>query len=203
MKFQAIVTLGLIAVAAQTKDFQNQPLSPVTVYVQYNGPDTITGKCAEALASKMFAQAGVQILWRWGWSKSGEKPILIEITSDTPMTLAPGALASARAYEGVHIRIFEDRVLEAGGPKGARQLLAHAMVHEITHILERSVRHSDTGVMKARWTPHDMLAMQYKPLTFEPVDILLIHVGLAQRLLKPNAGMAPGFSTSRLPEVFH
>jgi hypothetical protein len=51
------------------------------------------------------------------------------------------------------------------------------MVHEITHIQQGVDRHSNSGVMKARWTDKDYAAMAWKPLPFTPEDILLIHLG--------------------------
>jgi hypothetical protein len=36
-------------------------------------------------------------------------------------------------------------------------------------------------MMKERWTSEDFTAMQWKPLSFEPSDVELIHRGLANR----------------------
>jgi hypothetical protein len=36
-------------------------------------------------------------------------------------------------------------------------------------------------MMKERWTKEDFAAMQWKPLSFEPADVELIHKGLARR----------------------
>ena len=38
-------------------------------------------------------------------------------------------------------------------------LLAHVLVHEITHVLEGVDRHTGQGVMKARWTEDDLALM--------------------------------------------
>jgi len=63
----------------------------------------------------------------------------------------------------------------------APALLAHVLVHEITHILEGVARHSETGIMKANWTLRDYYDMQTKTLQFASEDVELIHRGLAQR----------------------
>ena len=55
------------------------------------------------------------------------------------------------------------------------------LVHEITHILQAVSRHSETGIMRARWDEEDLLNMYWKPLEFEPRDIDLINRGLAAR----------------------
>ncbi len=68
-------------------------------------------------------------------------------------------------------------------------LLAHELVHEITHILQCLDRHSETGVMKARWTADDYCEMRWKPLTFTPEDIQLIHLGM-QMLRSRTANQA-------------
>ena len=57
-------------------------------------------------------------------------------------------------------------------------ILGHVLVHEITHVLQGVDRHSEKGMMKARWTPEDYCEMEWKPLEFTPEDIILIRLGL-------------------------
>jgi len=164
---------------------RNAKLS-LTVYIEAGiGDSSLTLICmrAQGVASGMFETAGVQIDWRTGQPKAygPERPILIDITSNTPETFHRGALAYAQVFEGVHIRVFYDRVRNADRPYATAILLAHVLVHEITHILERVDRHSEEGVMKAHWTADDLVQMEYKPLPFDPQDVLLIRKGLASR----------------------
>lgn len=178
----------------------NSELS-ATVYVEASiGDSTLRPilMLAQGVASGMFATAGVHINWRTGQPKTSEpeRPILIEFTSLTPKTLDPGALAYAYVFEGVHIRIFYDRVRNTDRPRATVIPLAHVMVHEITHILEGVNRHSEWGVMKARWTPNDFVDMQHKPLPFDPLDILLIRKGLANRGPQP-----PGLIPATQPDA--
>jgi hypothetical protein len=152
---------------------------------------------ARALANEMFASVDVKIDWRIGQpSRSrlrSEKPIVVEMTNDTPGELKPGALAFARPYEGVHITLFYDRVRAATEPELTPNVLAHVLVHEITHILQGTCQHSDSGVMKARWTYTDYMEMGQKPLSFTEEDVQLIRAGLAARA---NPGtMAPAAGT--------
>ena len=100
---------------------------------------------------------------------------------DTPTEFVPGAFAFARVYEGVHITVFWDRVQRMTSSLVAGVVLGHVLVHEITHILQGIDRHSETGVMKARWTGEDFFQMTWKPLSFTPGDIYLIQRGLATR----------------------
>lgn len=149
---------------------------------------------AQTIASQIFAEAGVNIKWKMGEPTRGksETPIVIDITSNTPKTLAPGALACAQVFEGVHIRVFWDRVqntVSGANPLGTF-LLAHIMAHEITHILQGINRHSETGVMKASWTQTEIEQMATKPLSLAPEDVELIHLGLLKRATRPVAGKA-------------
>jgi hypothetical protein len=77
-------------------------------------------------------------------------------------------------------------------------LLAHVMVHEITHILERADRHSAEGLMKASWTPDDLVKMAYKPFSFDPVDVVLIREGLANRANTAPLGLAAACRPSKV-----
>lgn len=136
---------------------------------------------AQTTAARMFEAIGVTIDWRSTHNCADERDIVIELRSATPQDYQPVVLAQALPYEGSHIRVFYDRVQNAAEPGIFSQLLAHVLVHEITHILEGIVRHSDTGVMKAHWDGKDYDAMISKRLLFAPEDILLIHDGLLRR----------------------
>jgi hypothetical protein len=57
-------------------------------------------------------------------------------------------------------------------------VLAHVLIHEITHMLQGVARHSESGVMKSQWTAEDQRAMASKPLPFTPLDVELIQHGL-------------------------
>jgi hypothetical protein len=131
---------------------------------------------AQGVASAMFATVGARIHWKTGQptAKAPDQPVLIDITSNTPETFHPGAFAYAYVFEGVHIRVFYDRMRNAYRPRATTMLLAHVLVHEITHILEGVDHHSDQGIMKAYWTADDLQQMAYKPRPFDPEDIQLI-----------------------------
>jgi hypothetical protein len=163
--------------SAQGKSEQKRQ---VTVYLS----DSITVPAivkaqAKAIASDMFAGIGVAMHWKSGRpSPSETEAIAIELVTDTPETYQPGAWAFALPYEGVHIRIFWDRI--KADPL-ARQLLAHVMVHEITHILQGVAQHSAEGVMKARWSDQDRRAMARSPLHFPPDDVEMIYQRMETR----------------------
>ena len=93
---------------------------------------------------------------------------------NTPTEFHPGALGSSLPFEGVHVSIFYDRIRQMNREDLPTLLLAHAMVHEITHMLQGVERHSATGVMKARWDWDDYFEMKNHPLPFTPEDIQMI-----------------------------
>jgi hypothetical protein len=162
-----ITTVAAIAVAVA----MNARADEITVYVR--GLSVIpapTLNRAQVLANEMFASVDVKINWRGGEPSRSqlhpERAIVVEIVIDTPRELKPGALALARPYEGVHIEVFYDRVRAATEPELTPNVLAHVLVHEITHILQGTSRHSDIGVMKARWNHRDYMEMGLKPLSF-------------------------------------
>jgi hypothetical protein len=72
----------------------------------------------------------------------------------TPANRKSGELAHTSPYEGTHIVIFYDCVRKVR-PKKFSVVLAHVMVHEVTHILQGICRHSASGVMKAQWDEED------------------------------------------------
>jgi hypothetical protein len=96
----------------------------------------------------------------------------------TPANLMPDSLAYTGSSEGSHITVFLDRVEQMRAPSN---VLAHVMVHEITHLLQGVNRHSATGIMKEVWTVGDFGGMRLRPLPFTRLDIDLIYAGLAAR----------------------
>ena len=84
----------------------------------------------------------------------------------------------------------------SGGGRNSSQefaLLAHVMAHEIAHMLQGISRHSETGIMKPKWSSAEMRELYYKPLSFEPQDIKLIELGLRKRQnVAANRRVSPG-----------
>jgi hypothetical protein len=135
---------------------------------------------AQKLAARMLADIGISLEWKvWEPAcEASQAPIFIELSSGAPQKFSPDALAYALPYQGRHITVFLDRIETMECPA---IVLAHVMVHEITHIVQGVCRHSDTGLMKARWTSHDLVEMRHRPLPFAPEDLILVYRGLAAR----------------------
>ena len=138
---------------------------------------------AQVLAGRMFETIGVIIEWHDFRScpLAGGQAILVIWANPIDGKNRPFALAYSQPFEGTHIRIYYDRVAILG-PGGVPYLLAHVLTHEITHMLQGTDRHSDSGVMKARWNAKDCFEMTRKPLSFTEADVQLILFGAAARV---------------------
>jgi len=169
-----------------------QPKQKLTVYVE-NRAQTSNAILfhAESLATRMFAEIGVALEWRSGTpSRASTGPvILMQLVVDTPGKYRPGALAYSLPFEGVHTTLFYDRI-EEGPVVSTASVLAHVMVHEITHLVQGIDLHSDSGVMKAHWSERDLVDMAVKPLAFTPLDVQLINSGLRSRAARQAALVA-------------
>ena len=186
------MTAGITVQAGQTKKQQ------VTVYVlnSANVPDDLRIQ-AQNLAATMFDFIGLKIDWRTGAAPSFcQQALAIELVANTVKTERPNALGYAELRTG-QIVVFWDRI--ESGPTPTIKL-AHVMAHEITHVLEGSCRHSDAGIMKARWTAEDQALMRIHPLTFAKRDKELIHAGLLVRNSPSNVDLAANRKLARTTE---
>jgi hypothetical protein len=189
--------LGGIAPSGRAKGTTGCGATPqptVTVWlarlaVAQSAGDALAIAYARRLAAEMFASIGVKLEWRSGLP--GDQPACGE-TLAMDLALDPGASDSARfpasalAYatvgsqQVVAIHLFYNRIMSRRDSDLKRALLAHVMVHEITHVLEGLARHSSEGIMKANWDEADFKAMMARPLHFAPEDVRLVsaHFGM-------------------------
>ena len=176
-----ITRMALMAWMAGTVAHAGEPQQKVTVYLRERAavhPEVRIP--ARALAGRMFAKIGISLDWGKGEpaGESSQPYVIIELVTGTAESRMPGALAYALPYEGTHITVFFDRIEKMPDPG---TVLAHVIVHEITHLLQGISRHSDTGVMKAHWTGRDFGGMRVAPLPFTQWDVDLIYAGLSAR----------------------
>lgn len=151
---------------------------------------------AKIITTRMFAGAGVAVEWLRPGSAACRnaqqtQAIVLEFLPSTPPGLHPGAFAYARPYEGEHIVVLLDRIENSVPDTEVPSLLAHVMTHEITHLLEGIARHSQTGVMKARFDVEDFELMTHSTLPFAPEDLDLIRDGLARRSARAETAAPP------------
>ncbi len=180
MKLTAMVIMMASAAgvwAAENGEVQRN----VTVCAEHGTAGPVA-HAAEVLASRMFTDIDVHIDWHAASSCAGfSNALTVTISDGTPANQLPGALAYALPYEGTHIVVFYDRIKGQVDGSVVPILLAHVLVHEITHILQRVGRHSASGVMKAGFSAADHDEMKRKGLGFTQEDIDLIYIGLDKR----------------------
>ncbi len=188
---------------------QTQPKwDRVTVHVSTNvnvSPTLLMD--SQAATTAIFARIHIHLNWadrRPHFSKnipapsvpSGASDIAVEIVPHAPHSVNNVALAMAMPYtdSGVRILIFYDRVdpLLAGHHAPGATILAYVLAHEIGHVLEGVARHSDTGIMRARWTDNDLRQMGLGVLSFTTEDVRLIRRHLQQVEPSTSPGMTAG-----------
>jgi hypothetical protein len=84
------------------------------------------------------------------------RDIALEIVATTPSFRKDTMLGMAvpLATEGLNARVFDDHVRDAASRQNRdyTTVLAHAMAHEIGHVLLRSGAHTQRGLMSSVWT---------------------------------------------------
>jgi hypothetical protein len=181
----------LTSVAAAGSGAQKRP-PDIVVFVHADSAGVSAFGAAEGRAAKMLAAAGVSVAWRLGKPNYRGPAEVIEavLTTRTDENFRPGALAYATIgpQSGIRIVVFYDRILHDGINSSA-PILAHVLVHEITHILEGVERHSAYGVMKATWEGDDWMRMHFSGLPFADEDLQLIHLWSARHNRNLVAGL--------------
>jgi hypothetical protein len=143
---------------------------------------------AQFLVTQMFDQIGVAPVWRG-----------LKHCPEEPRPTFPGALAVSYLFEGIHIRVFYDRVRTATESCPLPVLLGHVLAHEISHMLEGTDWHSASGMMKSRWDRNDFWRMARQPLPFTDSDIQLIHWGLDARADRRFGERSPELAAGKRP----
>jgi hypothetical protein len=181
-----------------------QPVLQVQVYnLAHVGSKDLAR--AEQEVTIIFAHAGIIISWREGsvqdkqelatdFSVNGalfgsciaanEMPELkLRLLRGTPPNTLPGALGYALpcAKFGVTVTIFVDRCEEVMSHNMASlpKILGHAMAHEIGHVLLGSNEHSDSGIMRSRWTKADWFIVAAGHMTFLEGQVERMRGGLS------------------------
>ncbi len=134
------------------------------------------------IAGQVFEKIGVHIQWRHGNPSSDQiekqQAVVVTIRSACPH---PAVAGFAFPYQGT-IAICYANMQWAERNRGfAARYFGTVLAHEITHVLARSDRHSQTGLMKAQWTRQDYDLMMAGLMRLESIDIELIRRGLADR----------------------
>jgi hypothetical protein len=195
--FAVAATYPPLVVAAQLSSEGES----VTVCVSTigNSFDDHTAEVAQIMAGRMFRTIGIDIKWHRGSEDCPKTPagsIVVSFPQHVPQGLGPGAFASARPFEGTHLEIYFWRIPHRVASYQAT-FISHLYVHEITHLLEGLARHSDSGIMKARWDAADINQMMNGELRFSELDIRLIGDGIRSRPTRQAANPS-GAGSARL-----
>ncbi len=144
---------------------------------------------AEAVASRMFAGIGVSVEWipgkpplRRPTGACSTRLVEVRLVVRSPEGGSPGRLGYAELSSRFPGRavIPVDRLNHAVPPDWLPYVMGYVLAHEVTHVLQGVARHSETGVMKARWTFADYTRMVSGKLEFAPLDASIIHIRLAE-----------------------
>jgi len=147
---------------------------------------------AQAEASRLFLSEGIHLEWRGGRppTEEADRPVAADVVAisfhpgtptqfETPDKMSALAIAYPYGKGPLPITVFSDRVvrfLARYVPNDAGKILGHVLAHEIGHVLEGVARHSDTGLMKARWTWRDMNEIRGAGLSFAAQDKHLLRL---------------------------
>jgi hypothetical protein len=178
MRVLGVVAMGaLAAVSAWAGEGDQAAQYTVAVCVAMDRDFAV--QRAQTIAGGMFAEIGVRIEWH-GERSCPPNAIRISFSDGTNRKFRPEAVAYALPYEATHIEVFYDRLQKHAAAR-LPVLLAHVMVHEITHILQGVSQHSASGIMMASWGRAESNEMAFKPLRFTDSDVRLIRQGLEAR----------------------
>jgi len=169
----------------------------VDVYINdRDGSSQLLGP-GKVLASGIFEQIGVRLVWHNGelpaamtGHADASLPVFAIRTSEHALESAtPGALASAKLVgsSGTEITVYRDRVLRFLAYQGSMAGVeaGYVLAHELAHVMQGVARHSEAGILKAKWSREDCRAMVFHKLAFTRVDVELIHRGLAVQRTEP------------------
>ena len=159
---------------------------------------------ARITVERILAPAGVRLRWSDG-SNNGRQPEGVEQCSlvrtvvvlfvENPPEGLPTALAQAYPFaaEGVRIRVFSSRVLPLfpKQPGASGRVLGHVVAHEIVHVLQGIDVHSESDLMRSRWSPADLHRMAIRPFALSKEDALRIAVGMTSKPCGEAAATKP------------
>jgi hypothetical protein len=141
-----------------------------------------TVQAAMAQLREIFRVGGVD--FRWSEAEGTEQDcrasprIQAQVTTASP----PRPLRSSIGYSlplsstGINVTIYQRAVNATALRHGVDPavILAHALAHEIGHVLQRSKEHSPHGLMSAAWVDRDYDLMWRTPLRFNKQQIAAI-----------------------------
>jgi hypothetical protein len=166
--------------------FARSPQSnPVITLQVYNSalvaPDILAA--AETDVTRIFRAAGITVFWfncSLSESEAAANPICtapcppnrlaVRINSEMPEDLPETSLGVAFTDTGIYATIYYPRIEQyvKRGIANQWQILAHAISHEIGHLLLGPAAHARVGIMRGTWTSADLHSIAMGALLFSP-----------------------------------
>jgi hypothetical protein len=154
---------------------------------------------AERECANLFAHAGVRILWiNASQDLVWEGPALVVRAAILPRPPVPRRLnvlgsSVLRETGGLQLFLFYDRVEQLGrsAQLPVHTVLAGALAHEIGHVLLRSEKHSQAGIMRAEWSGEQLreLGQGLLEFTADQKRTIRSHIK-ARRIAKQRGAVA-------------
>jgi hypothetical protein len=188
------LVVAILTAAAWGRD--SEPEAVVVARIDNTQPlDFVVVARAKTLASLVLQRAGVRL--EWGKDIPNAETIEIRMESNASVRTPLEVMAYALPYSSgsTRIHIFSDRVRNPH-VTAVETVLAYVIAHEIVHVLEGCSRHSDDGVMKARWTGADYLQMAFGGLEFSDLDLQLLRAHFEKRAAEKQTLSVPATSDS-------
>jgi hypothetical protein len=165
---------------------RNPAVTPdVTVYLE--NANAMFNLLTKYMVDQMFQAAGVTIAWSPGKPRAaaeGGLAVTVRLTDAVGRDRQRCVMGRTSPFgSGVRrIDVFEDNVKARARASQIDEykVMAHVLVHEIGHLLERVDHHSAVGIMKASWSRADYRTMAHQPLCFAEEDLEMIHSSLAE-----------------------
>ena len=140
-------------------------------------------------ARAMFAAIGIRMEWAHRETWRHAELIKCDASRGVPIRVRlvgyvrggkPDVMGVANPYAvGEKIIVIRYDLVEAAESAPIREaLMAHVLVHEITHVLQGIAHHDQTGIMEKHWSPSEIAEMPKIAMSFTPAGVELIQMGL-------------------------
>jgi hypothetical protein len=186
--------LGLFLAGTTVAESTKAEALHVTVYDKTNLTRAFAKQVADDLRL-IFRESGIEIRWIAGAPDADEATLTIydgtggrdrerwlacHARRDIALSILPVAPSSVPtsvlgmslplASKGLNVMVYRDRIEAAALSRGVQEseLLAHAIAHEIGHVLLRSGAHDGNGLMAGVWKAREYAWIATGSMFFDP-----------------------------------
>jgi hypothetical protein len=134
----------------------NDAIELAQTIISHAGVSTCWDRASEDPAEALFTDlTGAAPSQRLKTDERGH--LAVRIIRGEPDRRFPGALGIALPFAkaGPHAFVYYDTIERLSVPSSVTRILGHALAHEIGHVLLETTKHSEHGLMKARWSKLD------------------------------------------------